>query len=87
MMPRAMHDRPYTKGCEAGSGACTEKAGAGEPCEFSTDCYGGSYSTSGAGLHSSTSELNLSNLRTRLWAKSGYTVDRRARVELNWERM
>jgi len=41
----------------------------------------------GRGLHSCTSELNLSNSRTRSRAKSGNTVDRRAQVELNWERV
>jgi hypothetical protein len=48
MMSRAIYGRLYTKGCEAGSGACTDKAGAGESCESSDDCYGGAYST-GAG--------------------------------------
>jgi hypothetical protein len=41
----------------------------------------------GRGLHSFTVELNLSNSRTRSLAKSSYTVDRRADVELNWERV
>jgi len=40
----------------------------------------------GRGLHSFTSELNLSNSRTSSSAKSAYTVDRGAQVELNWER-
>jgi len=39
------------------------------------------------GLHSFTLELNLCNSRTNSRAKSGYTVDRRAQVELNWERV
>ena len=39
----------------------------------------------GKGLHSFTLELNASNSRTLSLAKSGYTVDRRAQVELNWE--
>jgi len=41
----------------------------------------------GRGLHSFTIELNVSNSRTRSSIKSSYTVDRRAQVELNWERV
>ena len=42
---------------------------------------------SSRGLHSFTLELNLSNSRIRSGVKSGYTVDRRAQAELNWERV
>jgi len=41
----------------------------------------------GRGLHSFTLELNLSNSRTHSWVKLGYTVDRRAQVELKSERV
>jgi len=39
------------------------------------------------GLHSFALELNLSNFRTLSCVKLGCTVDRRAQVELNWERV
>ena len=39
------------------------------------------------GLHSFTSELNLSNSRTHACVKLGCTVDGRAHVELKWERV
>jgi hypothetical protein len=39
------------------------------------------------GLHSFTLELNLSNSRTHSWVRLGYTVDRRAQVELKSERV
>ena len=39
------------------------------------------------GLHSFTLELNFSNSRTHSWINLGYTVDRRAQVELKWERV
>ena len=41
----------------------------------------------GRGLHSFTLELNLSNSRTNNWVKLGYTVHRRAQVELKSERV
>ena len=41
----------------------------------------------GRGLPSFTLELNLSNSRTHSWFKLGYTVDRRAQVELKSERV
>jgi hypothetical protein len=42
---------------------------------------------SGRGLHSFTLKLNLSNSRTSSLVKLGYTVDRRAQVELESEPM
>ena len=39
------------------------------------------------GLHSFTLELSLSNFRTHSRVKVGYTVDRRAQVELKWEQV
>jgi len=41
----------------------------------------------GRNLHSFTLELNLTYSRTHSWVKLGYTVDRRAQVELNSERV
>jgi hypothetical protein len=41
----------------------------------------------GRGLHSFSLELNFSNPRTHSWVKLGYTVDRRAQVELKSERV
>ena len=41
----------------------------------------------GSGLHSFTLELNVSNSRTHSWLKLDHTVDRRAQVELKWERV
>ena len=43
----------------------------------------------GRGLHSFTLlvELNLSKSRTESWVELGYTVDRRAQVELKSERV
>jgi hypothetical protein len=38
-------------------------------------------------LHSLTLELTLSNSRTHSSIKLGHTVDRRAQVELKWERV
>jgi hypothetical protein len=39
------------------------------------------------GSHSFTLELNFSNSGTHSRLKLGYTVDRRAQVELKWERV
>jgi len=41
----------------------------------------------GRGLHSFMLELNLSNSRTHSRVKLGYAFDRRAQVELKWERV
>jgi hypothetical protein len=59
---------------------------------FEPDQYYANVSTfdaaCGRGLHSLlTLELNLSNSRTHSSVKFGYTVDRRAQVELKWERL
>jgi hypothetical protein len=45
------------------------------------------YGNGGRGLDSFTLELNLSNSRTRSWVKLGYTVDRRAQLELESKRV
>jgi hypothetical protein len=41
----------------------------------------------GRGLHSFTSELNLSNSRTNSLVELGYTVNGRAQIELKQERV
>jgi hypothetical protein len=60
-----------------------QRGGAGAPQGATAFTGGGG----GRGLHSFALELNLSNPRTRSWAKVGYTVVGRAQVELNWERV
>ena len=48
---------------------------------------GGGSCVGGRGLHSFTLELNLSDSSTHSGVKLGYTVDGRAQVELDWERV
>ena len=48
---------------------------------------GGGVWAAGRGLHSFTLKLDFSNSRTHSWVKLDYTVERRAQVELQWERV
>ena len=64
---------------EEGAGA---GAGAGEAAEAAAGV-----GAAGRGLHSFTLELNLSHFGTHSWVKLGYTVGRRAQIELKPERV
>ena len=62
----------------------------GGNCRTSAQCnaaYALTQPVNGRGLHSFTLELNLCNSRTHPSVHLGYTVDRRAQVELKWERV
>jgi hypothetical protein len=67
-----------------------EFSGNGNECKsLSTGCAEMKHAAAllGRGLHSFTLELDLSHSRTHSWFKLGYTVDGRAQVELQWERV